>query len=246
VLITLHSYAQSVLFPWGSTDDPAPNLAGLQTLGRKFGFFNGYMVCQPSVNGCLYATTGTTDDWAYGEFGMAAYTFEVGTAFFEDCSNFDNTVYPDNLLALLAAAKAARRPYQAPLGPDTLQVTTTLTRVVAGQPLTLTALADDTRYESGGWGQEPTQPITQVRYSLDTPAWITGTATIPLFAADGVFDTHTETVQVMIDTTGWALGRHLIFVESQDAAGNWGVPGAAFVWIIGRTYFPFFPLSGSP
>jgi hypothetical protein len=32
-----------------------------------------------------------------------------------------------------------------------------------------------------------------------------------------------------IDTTGWSTGRHSILVESQDAAGNWGVPSAVFL-----------------
>jgi carboxypeptidase T len=235
--ITLHSYAQSVLFPWGNTDSPAPNQSGLQTLGRKFGYFNNYEVCQPSVGGCLYATSGTTDDWAYGEFGMASFTFEVGTSFFESCDTFESTVYPDNQPALLYAAKAARRPYQAPAGPDTLQVTTSLTAVIAGQPLTLTALADDTRYDSGGWGDEPTHPIANARYSLDAPSWITGTVTFPLTAADGTYSSPTETVQAVLDTTGWTPGRHLIFVESQDAAGKWGVPSAAFVWILSGDYY---------
>jgi carboxypeptidase T len=236
--ITLHSFAQSVLFPWGNTDSPAPNQAGLQTLGRKFGYFNNYQVCQPSVDGCLYATTGTTDDWAYGEFGVAAFTFEVGTNFFEGCDTFESTVYPDNQPALLYAAKSVRRPYQAPSGPDTLQVTSSLTAVVAGQPLTLTALADDTRYQGGAsWDDEPTQAITHARYSLDAPSWITGTLMYPLGAADGTYSSPTETVRAELDTTGLTPGRHLIFVESQDAAGNWGVPSAAFVWILSGDYY---------
>ncbi|NIV31744.1 MAG: peptidase M14, partial [Anaerolineae bacterium] len=81
----------------------------LETLGRKFGYFNGYEVCQSGEPGCIYATTGTTDDWAYGELGLAAYTFELGTAFFQGCSYFEGTILPRNLPALLYAFKAARR-----------------------------------------------------------------------------------------------------------------------------------------
>jgi murein tripeptide amidase MpaA len=237
VLVTLHSYARSVLFPWGNTDTPAPNGAGLQTLARKFGYFNGYQVCQPSLANCLYATSGTTDDWAYGEFGVAAFTFEVGTAFFEGCDSFESDVYPENLPALVYAFKAARRPYQAPSGPDTLQVSTPVTTVVAGEALTLTAVADDTRYDSGGWGSEPAQPIAAARYSLDAPSWVTGTVTHPLAAADGTFSSTVEPITTALDTTGWSPGRHLVFVESQDAAGNWGVPSAVFVWPLSPDYY---------
>jgi hypothetical protein len=116
VFMTLHSYAEEVLFPWGWTTTPPPNNTALETLGRKFGYFNHYKVCQSGENGCIYQTSGTTDDWAYGELGVAAYTFEVGTDFFESCSYFESTLLPDNMPALLYAFKAARQPYLDPPG----------------------------------------------------------------------------------------------------------------------------------
>jgi len=236
LFITLHSYGQLVLFPWGDTDDPAPNHAGLQTLGRKFGFFNQYQVCQSGP--CLYATSGATDDFVYGELGVPAYTFELGTSFFQSCAYFENNLLPGNLPALLYAAKAARRPYQSPLGPDTVSVTVSAPFVAPGAPVTLTALADDTRSDSNGHGIEPGQLISAARYSIDAPSWVTGTATIPLSVLDGVFNSTTETVFAVLDTTGWPLGRYLVFVESQDADGNWGVPGAVFISIVQRHFFP--------
>jgi carboxypeptidase T len=232
VFITLHSYGELDLFPWGFTPDPAPNSTALQTLARKFGYYNGYTVCQAPVGGCLYTTSGTTDDWAYGELGVASYTFEVGTDFFESCDNFESTIWPANRPALLYALKAARLPYQSPAGPETIQVTTTVRAVNAGRPLTLTAVADDTRYASGGPGVEPAQNIAAARYSVDAPSWITATTTYSLTVADGAFDASTEILRAEIDTTGWAPGDHLVYVESQDAAGNWGVPSATFVTII--------------
>jgi hypothetical protein len=48
-------------------------------------------------------------------------------------------------------------------------------------------------------------------------------------ATDGTFNASTEGVSASINTTGWAPGRHTILVESQDAAGNWGVPSAVFL-----------------
>ena len=67
--IDLHSYSELVLWPWGDTNQPAPNGPALQTLGRKFAFFNGYAP-QQSIG--LYPTDGTTDDFAYGELGVPA------------------------------------------------------------------------------------------------------------------------------------------------------------------------------
>jgi len=50
--------------------------------------------------------------------GVAAYTFEIGTAFFQACNDFENTILPENMPALLYGFKAARRPYQTPAGPE--------------------------------------------------------------------------------------------------------------------------------
>jgi len=232
VFVTLHSFSELVLFPYGFRPASCPNHAQLETLGRKFGYFNGYKVCQAGEPGCLYPTTGTTDDWAYGELGLAAYTFELGTHFFQGCPTFENAILPENLPALLYAFKAARRPYQSPAGPETLGVTVTPTVTVAGGTVTLTAMADDTRTDSNGWGEEPVQDVAAARYTVDAPSWITGVVSYPMAPADGAFDAAVETVQVIVDTTGWTPGRHILFVEGQDAPGNWGVPSAVFLWVL--------------
>jgi hypothetical protein len=236
MLITLHSYSRLVLFPWGWRSTPSPNHTALQTLGHKFGYFTGYKVCQGGAAGCLYMTDGTTDDWFYGELGAPGYTFELGTAFFEECSYFEETILNEVLPALRYAAKAARRPYQTPAGPEALQMTVTPTRVLSGTQVTLRALLDDTRYAGYNFIDEPTQPISAAHFTVDTPSWITGTARFALGAADGSFDTPQEVVQATVDTTGWSIGRHLLLVEGQDAAGNWGVPSAVFVEITDTPY----------
>lgn len=228
VFITLHSYGQLVLYPWGWTTAPAPNLAQLRTLGRKFGFFTNYQVCNGPT--CLYPVSGSTDDYVYGELGVASYTFEIGTTFFQSCSTFTNDVLPKNLPALTYAFKAARRPYQNPRGPDGLALTVTPTAVTAGTPILLQATLNDTRYQSNGWGNEPTQRIQAGRYTIDGPSWTRATK-YPLIPNDGAFDAAIETVTATINTSGLSAGRHTIFVEGQDANGNWGVPTAIFITI---------------
>jgi carboxypeptidase T len=227
VMVTLHSYAELDLYPWGFGSTPAPNLADLATLGRKFGYYNRYEVCQ--APNCLYAASGTTDDWAYGELGIAAYTFEIGVDFFESCTSFNQTTLPDNLKALLTAFKHARRPYQTSKGPDALRVRVSATSVPAGTAVVLRAVVDDTLYNSNGWGNEPTQNIVAARYSVDQPSWASGAVTALMAPNDGVFDAKSEAVTAVVNTAGWAPGRHLIFVEGEDADGNWGAPSAAFL-----------------
>lgn len=228
VFITLHSYSELVLFPWGWTSSPAPNSTALQTLGRKFGYYNGYQVCNGPT--CLYGTSGTTDDYTYGKLGISSFTFEIGQNFFESCNFFTSNIIPKNMPALYYAFKAARRPYQAPLGPDVLTVTISAPTVNAGDSVTLSATGDDTRYDSNGWGVEPVQNIQAARYSVDLPSW-KASGTVAMNASDGTFNGTVEGVSATIDTTGWTTGRHTLFVETQDSAGNWGVPSAIFVEI---------------
>jgi carboxypeptidase T len=226
LFITLHSYGEMVLWPWGDSSLPAPNGAALQTLGRKLAFFNGY---RPGQSITLYPTSGTNDDWVYGELGTAAYTFELGTFFFQDCPSFESQIYPDNLEALLYAFKSARRPYLTPAGPDTLSLALPANTVLASQPLVVSARADDTRYLSP---LEPVQIIAAARASIDRPAWASGQPTFALSAVDGVFDSPAEAVAGMIPTTGLTPGRHTLFVESRDTAGNWGPPSAIFFYVL--------------
>ena len=229
VFLDIHSYSQLVLWPWGFTSTDAPNGTQLQTLGRKFAYFNNYT---PEQAMSLYATDGTTDDFGYGELGLAAYTFELGTAFFQSCSTFENTILPDNLDALLYAGKAARRPYQTPAGPDALNVSLSVAGVSAGQPVTLTATLNDTRYNNSN-GAEPTQNIITAAYYIDTPHWMTASSVVThaMQPADGSFNSAIETANALIDTTGLSAGRHTVFVRGQDAGGNWGVYSAVFLYI---------------
>ena len=43
IFITLHSYSNLVLWPWGHTYDAAPNAGQLARLGQKLASFNGYL-----------------------------------------------------------------------------------------------------------------------------------------------------------------------------------------------------------
>ncbi|MGH2543315.1 MAG: M14 family zinc carboxypeptidase, partial [Ardenticatenaceae bacterium] len=186
VYIDIHSSGGLVLWPWGFTSQPAPNGPQLQTLGRRLAYFNNYF---PEQAIGLYPTDGASDDFAYGDLGVAAYTIELGTQFFEQCSVFENTILPDNLPTLLYGAKSARTPYLTPSGPDALEVMLSTAAVPPGDPVHLTATLDDTRYNDQN-GSEPTQPIAAAEYYIDVPPWSEEPAPVayPMEPADGTFD----------------------------------------------------------
>ena len=223
--LDIHSYSQLVLWPWGVRNAPAPNGTALQTLGRKFAWFNNYTPMQ-SIG--LYPTDGTSDAVSYGELGVAAYTFEIGTSFFQSCTSYTNTIKPQNLNALRYAAKVVRTPYQTPAGPDTTAVSVAPAKVSAGQAATLSASATDLRFNNSQ-GTEPTQNIVAAEYYIDTPPWQAGAVARPLQAADGAFNGKTESLTASVPTAGLSRGKHLLFVRAQDAAGNWGAFSATYL-----------------
>jgi carboxypeptidase T len=234
VFLDIHSYSELVLWPWGFTSTPAPNGAALQTLGRKFAYFNNY---KPEQAIGLYPTDGTTDDFAYGELGLAAYTFELGTAFFQSCAAFENQILPDNMPALLYAAKVSRTPYMTPAGPDALELSLSSNVLAPNEPFTVTAVIDDTRYNQA-YGAEPTQNIQAAELYLNLPPWHEDAVAWPLAAADGNFNQPIEAVYGVVDTTSLDSGRHILYMRGQDAAGNWGAVSAAFFYLLDPAVAP--------
>ncbi|NTY01730.1 M14 family zinc carboxypeptidase [Deinococcus sp. JMULE3] len=225
VYIDIHSYSKLVLWPWGDTTTVAPNGAALQSLGRKLAYFNGYT---PEQAVGLYPTSGTTDDFAYGELGVASYTFELGSAFFESCSTFTGTVLPQNQAALLYALRVARAPYQLGSGPDSVSVTAPAS-VATGASFTLSASATNTRFNTSN-GAEPTRTITSAEYFIDTPPWAGGTARA-MTATDGTFNAATESVQASVSTTGLSAGKHTVYVRAKNNNGTYGPVSALFVTV---------------
>jgi len=228
VHLDIHSFSELVLWPWGYANTPAPNGTQLQTLGRKLAYWNGY---QPIQAAGLYPTTGTTDDYAYGELGIASFTYELGTAFFQDCNTYENTIKPTNLPSLIYAAKIVRAPYRLPAGPEIYNVklnNLNNATVSIGSTVSLTANASDNRYENQA-GTEGSQNVIQAEYYIDTPPWETGATAIAMNAADTNFNSNNETITAIIPTAGLSLGKHTIFVRARDANGQWGAISAAFL-----------------
>jgi len=226
LFLDVHSYGELILWPWGYTGGAAPNGDALQTLGRKLAFGNNYWP-QQAIG--LYPTDGTTDDFFYGELGVASIAFELGTAFFQSCSAYENTVRPANLPVLRYAAKIARAPYQLPSGPDVTSLALSVGVVLKGESVILDASLDDARFSSAN-GFEPTQSIVAVQYSIDSPDW-TGGAGISMTPSDGSFDSVVEAAEAEIDTTNLLAGRHTIFVRGADSNNQWGAPTAVFLTV---------------
>jgi len=234
IFIDVHNYAEQVLWPWGGVETVAPNAAALTQLGRRMAWFNDY---EPMQSVGLYPTDGTTDDNAYGKLGVPAYTIELGSgsSFFTNCATFESSIYPQNLEALLYAARAVRAPYLLPAGPDAYGLSISPPYAFAGDVLTLRASASDARYNQMvnqlGAGALPVQAIAGADAYADLPPWQAGATPLALAAADGSFDASTE--ELMLATAAPTLqGPHLYFVQARDASGSLGTLRAARVVVL--------------
>lgn len=116
IMISLHSFGNYIIHPWAWTTDDAPNRTELRNLGEMMAQSNGYLVGTASET-VGYLAPGGTDDFAYGELGVAGFTFEVGPqsgqcgGFLPAYSCMDSTLWPDNRDALMTAALEAAQPY---------------------------------------------------------------------------------------------------------------------------------------
>ncbi|MCB1044035.1 MAG: hypothetical protein KDC35_13910 [Acidobacteria bacterium] len=223
--IDVHSYGGYVLSTWGFTPTPPPNAADILRIARKITFFNGY---HPQL-GSLSTVDGTTKDYSYGELGVSGYTLELGTSFFQDCATFENTIYPQNLEALLNIARYARAPYLLTRGPDPIQLEVNPPTATPAQMITLTAMLDDARFGTQN-GVEPAQTVAEAEVYVDIPPWQGGATPIAMTADDGTFD---ETQEAATATVGpLSEGVHSLFVRARDSAGNWGAVNAIFAIVL--------------
>jgi hypothetical protein len=223
MFLDLHSYAQRVLWPWSFSGTAPPNNAPLRTLGRRLAWFNDY---HPQQWFNMYAGDGTETDAIYGRTGAPSYTVEMGVSFFEDCNTFETSTYPKNIAAIRYAARSLWAPYVYPAGPDTSALNASPALAVPGTPVTITATVDDGTFNQSA-GTEPVQAIASVTAYIDHTPWNGGGAR-SMSPGDGRFDGSREVATLRIDTRGLAPGRHVVYVQGKDAAGQAGTPQAVY------------------
>ncbi|MEX1312230.1 MAG: M14 family zinc carboxypeptidase [Candidatus Sulfomarinibacteraceae bacterium] len=229
IFIDVHSSGGDVLTAFGFQDPPPPNNTQIHRLGRKFSFFNGYY----ARLGSIYSVDGATKDFGYGRIGMPAFTFELGTEFFQDCALFESTIYPDNLQALLYAARAVRAPYTQSSGPEVGSPVALPSTPNPGETVTVNAVVDDTRFGPGESSPPiSTEVIAAAEIYVDVPPWQAGAVPIAMTAVDGAFDESIEAVTASFPSGALADGRHTVYIRAQDSAGYWGTTRAVFVWVL--------------
>jgi len=226
--LDIHSYSELVLWPWGHTNELAPNNDGFVALGSKLAWFNDYTP-QQSIG--LYPTDGTSDDVSYGELGIAAFTFELGTSFFQSCAVYENTIKPDNIDALIYAAKVSAAPYLLASGAEVTQIdlngSSNGTSATQGSIVDISVIAStlQTKLASG-----QRLPIG-VEYSIDIPIWDNAAVIVNLSDNDGSLTSGSEVFSGQIDTSNLSGGKHLIYTRAYATGDIVGVPTVSQITI---------------
>lgn len=76
IMMSYHSFSNLILYPWGWSKSPTPDAAKFKTIGGKLGAMSGYKA-QSAAD--LYIASGITDDYAYAQLKMLAFTTEIGS-----------------------------------------------------------------------------------------------------------------------------------------------------------------------
>ncbi len=115
-MISFHSFAQDILYPWGFTTETAPTDAALGaiagTMAGLIAAVQGTAYVSGQASRALYVTNGDATDWTYSLAGAPSYTIELPPVdidhggFFNDESAI-GAIFGENLPAMLYLTRYA-------------------------------------------------------------------------------------------------------------------------------------------
>ncbi|MCR3752797.1 M14 family zinc carboxypeptidase [Lentzea californiensis] len=114
-VISMHSFGDYVLFPWGWSTQKTGNDAALRKMANDQAALSGFAAGQPGE--LLYNASGATDDWVYDDLGVPSFVWEIGAGsgrcggFLPPFSCQQDVHWPKVRPMLVSAMNAAKRPY---------------------------------------------------------------------------------------------------------------------------------------
>ncbi len=115
-MVSFHSFAQDILFPWGFTTQPAPTDSELAavagTMAGLIAGVRGTAYAYGEGSSLLYLTNGDTVDWTYSVAGAPSYTIELPPVDIDHGGFFNDeaaigTIFEENLPAMLYLTRYA-------------------------------------------------------------------------------------------------------------------------------------------
>lgn len=115
-LVSFHSYAQVILYPWGFTTEAAPTGTELEGVAAAMAGLieavNGTRYGHGQASRGLYLTNGDTADWAYSVAGAPSFTIELPPVDIDHGGFFNDeaaigSIFEESLPAMLYIARYA-------------------------------------------------------------------------------------------------------------------------------------------
>ncbi len=222
LLLNLQAPGPAILYPWGWSSSPPPDLPGLDALGWHFALLNGTPRQAVRTHNASALISGILDDAAYGLYNIPAFTFNIGSAIAPTCSTLEQ-IWQAQRPALTYAARVVG-------GTPSITLSRPFGPVVSGlavdpQPPSSIRV---TGVVSASYGT-----VASAVYTIDTPG-DDGSGT-PM---QGDFGGGVASVSATIDTGNLQDGRHILLVQGQNDAGYWGVYSSIFFTVTGGTATP--------
>lgn len=226
------------IFPWGYVNSQTPNQVAIQSAMGKLEHITGYEALGPGQD--FYgAASGATDDSLYALFGPLSFTMEIGSAFHEDCTNFENTL-PKLIQSLLYTASIAPQPYILGQGPDIVSVQVTPQVVQENESLNIVVKASDSEKQSFGNVLSAQQFVTEIRVYMNehplavgneniVPVWSWDSSSLSLI--DGELDA-TLPWSSVVQARG--AGNHTLYIQATDSNGYDGPVSAVDLTLLGQ------------
>jgi carboxypeptidase T len=223
LVISLQAPGPGIHYPWGWTTNPPPDAAGLDALGWNLGRLNGTPRPAVRTHNASSLISGILDDTLYGQYGVPAYTFNIGSSFAPSCATLDQ-IWQAQRPAFMYAAKAVGPAMHAtlsrPFGPTPRDIT-----ISPGlSPVSI----EVTGVLSSNYGL-----ISAAVYAIDEPG--EDGSGIPM---SGNFGGGVANVSANIDTSALTNGRHLLLVQGRNDTGSWGVFSSAYFTVTGNIITP--------
>ena len=111
-LISYHSYASTILYPYGGSENDVPNVKDKNVFVKMAGEMGALTGYHPEKSSDMYVATGDTCDWAYDKGNIFAFTIELeGNGFYPGASIITKTV-KNNVKAAAYVLSVTDNPYK--------------------------------------------------------------------------------------------------------------------------------------
>ena len=212
-MLTLHTYGNLVMFPYGDSRH-APNNAGLRSIGFRYSHYNGYRPARQTRSSTSVSGIDRRLHLREARHRLVHVRDrpERHLPGFHPPFTCQDGFWNLNKEAFLYAARVAQQPYVMGLGPNHVEAKS---KNKSAKKAMITATADDDAYGFAGVGRPASQNVTAGRVFVGTAPWDGGTAKAMKLIGSG------KEVDLKVTLKRQATDQ-LVWVQAKDAAGNWG------------------------